>query len=121
MKTVRKRMLSVAESASYVGKSTKTIRRYIKQGILSCERINGNYGPEIRIPRKSLDSLLKNMSNPSRPEDESLELLLLYRKASPEIRGLVKKILKSSPDEEVKVEGGGFFLPFFRKRGGEKD
>ena len=114
-------MLSVPESASYIGKSAKTIRRYIKQGILSCERIKGKYGPEIRVTRTSLDSFLKNLSNPSRPEDESLELLLLYRKASPEIRELVIKILTSPPEEEVKVERGGFHLPFFRKRGGEKE
>ena len=28
------KLFTVAESASYLGKSTKTIRRYIKQGLL---------------------------------------------------------------------------------------
>ena len=112
--------LSVTESASYVGKSTKTIRRYIKEGTLPCERVSGKFGPEIRISKKALDSLLKRLSTPSRPEDEPLEMLRLYRKASPEIRELVGKILRSNPREEEKNARGGFLWPFFGKKGGEE-
>ena len=42
-----KRMLSVAESAAYIGKSTKTVRRYLKRGLLPGEKVNGKFGPEI--------------------------------------------------------------------------
>ena len=112
--------LSVTESASYIGKSTKTIRRYIKQGTLPCERVSGKFGPEIRISKNALDSLLKRLSTPSRPEDEPLEMLRLYRKASPEMRELVGKILRSNPREEEKDVRGGFQWPFFGKKGGEE-
>ena len=116
-----KSMLSVAESASYLGKSTKTVRRYVKQGLLPCARVNGKYGAEIRIPRKALDRLVKILSKPSRPEDDTLDLIKLYRKATPEMRELVRKILTSTPEEEEEVPRGGFLRPFFRKRGGEKE
>jgi excisionase family DNA binding protein len=115
-----KSRLSVTESASYIGKSTKTIRRYIKQGTLPCERVSGKFGPEIQISKKALDSLLKRLSTPSRPEDEPLEMLRLYRKASPEIRELVGKILRSNPREEEKNARGGFLWPFFGKKDGEE-
>jgi excisionase family DNA binding protein len=115
-----KSRLSVNESASYIGKSTKTVRRYIKQGTLPCERVSGKFGPEIRISKKALDSLLKRLSTPSRPEDEPLEMLRLYRKASPEIRELVGKILRSNPQEDEKNVRGGFLWPFFGKKGGEE-
>ena len=115
-----KNMLSVAESASYLGKSTKTVRRYVKQGLLPCERVSGKYGAEIRIPRKALDRLARILSKPSRPEDDALDLIKLYRKATPEMRELVRKILTSTPEEEEEVSRGGFLRPFFRKRGGEK-
>jgi excisionase family DNA binding protein len=119
METKGKSRLSVTESASYIGKSTKTVRRYIKRGALSCERVNGRFGPEIRISKKALDSLVKRMSTPSRPEDEPLEMLRLYRKASPEIRELVGKILRSDPREEERNARGGFLRPFFWKKSGE--
>lgn len=115
-----KSCLSVTQSASYIGKSTKTIRRYIKQGALPCERASGKFGPEIRISKKDLDSLLKRLSTPSRPEDEPLEMLRLYRKASPEVRELVGKILRSDPREEEKNARGGFPWPFFGKKDGEE-
>ena len=114
------KLFTVAESASYLGKSTKTIRRYIKQGLLPCERMKGKFGPEIRIPRESLDRLPELVSKPSRPEEEALEIISLYRKASPENRELVRRILTSVPDEEDLESRGGFLRPFFRKRGGEK-
>ena len=121
MKVKVKSMLSVAESASYLGKSTKTVRRYVKQGLLPCERVKGKYGAEIRIPRKALDRLAKVLSRPSSPEDDTIDLIRLYRKASPETRELVRKILTSAPVEEEEVPRSGFLLPFFRKRGGEKE
>ena len=120
MEGKRKRMLTVAESASYLGRSTKTIRRYVKQGILSCERVNGKFGPEMRIPRKELDSLVRKMTNPTGPEKEALDLLRLYRKATPEIRELVHKILSSDPTEEMRDSPGLFRLSFFRKKGGKR-
>lgn len=113
-------MLTVAESAAYVGKSTKTIRRYIKRGLLPGEKVEGKFGPEIRVSRKSLDNLVREMSKASNAAESPYEILRLYREASPEIRELVMKILRSSPEDEVKDTRGGFLLPFFRKKGGEK-
>lgn len=118
MNNTGKGRLSVTESAAYIGKSTKTVRRYIKQGIIPCERVSGKFGPEIQVSKKALDSLLRRLSTPSRPEDEPLEMLRLYRKASPEIRELVGKILRSNPSEEEKNVRGGFQWPFFGKKGG---
>ena len=115
-----KSRLSVSESASYIGKSTKTVRRYISQGLLPCDRVKGKFGPEIRIPRKGLDSLIRRMSTASKPEDEPLEMLRLYRKATPEVRELVRKILSPEPQEETKDTRGGFLRPFFWKKEGEK-
>jgi excisionase family DNA binding protein len=114
------KMFTVTESASYLGKSTKTVRRYIKQGLLPCKRMNGKFGPEIRISREGLDRLPELVSKPSRPEEEALEIIGLYRKASPENRELVRKILTSVPEEEDLESRGGFLRPFFRKSGGEK-
>lgn len=113
-------MLTVAESALYLGKSTKTVRRYIKQGLLSSERVSGKFGPELRIPRKGLDILLKNMSTPSKGDDDPLEILRLFRQASPDIRELVMKILRSGPSDDIESARGGFLRPFFWKKGGEK-
>jgi len=115
-----KRMLTVAESAVYIGKSTKTVRRYLKKGLLPGEKVKGKFGPEIRVSRKSLDSLVREMSKASTAAESPYEILRLYREASPEIRELVMKILKSTPDDEEKDSRGGFLLPFFRKKGGEK-
>jgi len=112
--------LTVAESASYLGKSTKTIRRYLKAGLLPGERVNGKFGPEIRIPRQALDTLVRERSKASREEDDPYQVLRLYRKASQETRELVRKILTSTPEEEQKDSRGGFLKPFFWKRGGEK-
>ena len=120
MSTQVKRMLTVAESAAYIGKSTKTVHRYLKKGLLPGEKVNGKFGPEIRVSRKSLDSLVREMSMASTAAESPYEILKLYREASPEIRELVMKILKSTPEEEDKETRGGFLLPFFRKRGGEK-
>lgn len=113
-------MLTVTESASYLGRSAKTVRRYIKQGLLPCERVNGKFGPEIRIARKSLDTLVKRLSSASKRSDDPFEILRLYRKASPEIKELVRKILKSTPVEDGKDERSVFLRPFFWKKGGEK-
>jgi predicted DNA-binding transcriptional regulator AlpA len=115
-----RRILTLAESAAYIGKSTKTVRRYIKKGLLPGEMVDGKFGPEIRIPRKSLDSLARRMSTASNASDNAYTFLQLYREASPEIKELVMKILVSSPEDEEKVSRGSFLLPFFRKRGGEK-
>ncbi len=112
--------LSVAESAAYLGKSTKTIRRYVKMGLLPSEKVSGKFGPEIRIPRKGLDSLAKQMSTASRAEDDPYQILRLYRSASVETKELVKKILTSAPEEPEKDSRGGFLRPFFRKKGGER-
>jgi hypothetical protein len=113
-------MLTVAESAAYIGKSTKTVRRYITKGLLPGERVDGKFGPEIRVSRKSLDSLARRMSKASNADDNAYTFLKLYREASPETKELVMKILVSSPEDEGKDSRGGFLLPFFRKRGGEK-
>lgn len=115
-----KRIFSVTESAAYLGKSTKTVRRYVKQGLLPCERVNGKFGPEIRIQQKGLDRLARLLSKASRPQDDTLEMLRLYRKATPETREVVKKILTSNPEEEERDSRGGFLRPFFWKKGGEK-
>ena len=120
MTTQVKRMLTVAESAAYIGKSTKTVRRYLKRGLLPGEKVNGKFGPEIRVSRKSLDSLVREMSKASTAVESPYEILRLYREASPEIKELVMKILKSTSDDEDKDTRGGFLLPFFRKKGGEK-
>jgi len=113
-------MLTVVESAAYIGKSTKSIRRYIKRGLLPGERVSGRFGPEIRVSRKSLDSLVREMSKASNAAESPYEILKLYRESSPEIRELVMKILRSSPEDEGKDSRGSFLLPFFRKKGGEK-
>ena len=103
-------MLTVAESAAYIGRSTKTIRRYIKRGLLPGEKVEGKFGPEIRVPRKSLDILVRDMSRASSADESPYEIVRLYRESSPEIRELVMKILRSGPEDEEKELRGGFLL-----------
>ncbi len=44
------RYLSIAEAAERLGKSTRTVRRWIQQGKLKAELQPGPYGEEYRIP-----------------------------------------------------------------------
>ena len=114
------RDFTVPESAELLGRSTKSVRRYIGQGMLEGRKIQGKHGPEIRVTGRSLDDLLKRLSKASKPADDPYEILRLYRKASPDVRVLGRKILTSSPREEAPEEKKGILRPFFWKRGGEK-
>lgn len=111
---------TVPESAELLGRSTKTIRRYIGQGLLEGRRIQGKFGPEIRVSKRSLDDLLKRMSRASKPADDPYEVLQLYRKAPPDVKELVRKILNSNPEDGTPEGRKGLLRPFFWKRGGEK-
>jgi hypothetical protein len=115
-----KKDFTVPEGSLLLGRSTKTVRRYIKQGLLEKRLVQGKYGPEIRISKKSLDDLLKRMSKASKPADDPYEVLQLYRKASPDVKELVRKILTSSPESDGSGVKKGLLRPFFWKRGEEK-
>lgn len=57
MSTSGRRLLSQAESAEYLGVSTRTIRSYIAHGTLKANRIRGSR--LIRINRSDLESLVQ--------------------------------------------------------------
>ncbi|WP_431817720.1 helix-turn-helix domain-containing protein [Gordonia jacobaea] len=55
-----KKRLSIAETAEYLGISTKTVRRYIASGRLKAHRL----GPRvIRIDVESIEALLQPIGN----------------------------------------------------------
>ncbi len=93
------KMLSVRESAAYLQVSTKTIRRYLKRGLLKAKTVPGDHGDELRIIRTSLDSLAGRVKSLSKGREDLIEYTRLFREANPEVRELVLKILRSNTTE----------------------
>jgi excisionase family DNA binding protein len=110
---------SVKESAEYLGLSTKTIRRYLGSGMLKAKRVRGKYGDEIRIFKKSLDRIIGQKNRLSNGLDDLSELCKLYREATPEVREVVIKILKSTNGETEDGDRNGFLSSIFRRKGGD--
>jgi MerR family transcriptional regulator, copper efflux regulator len=50
LKTMAAEGMSIGDAAKELGVSTRTIRRFIKAGKLKAALIQGNFGPEYRIP-----------------------------------------------------------------------
>lgn len=107
---------TVRESAAYLRLSTKTIRRYIKKGMLKYKMINGKHGQEIRVFKKSLDRLNRQIKGLSRGKEDIVEINRLYQEASSEVRELVLKILKSSASGEEVKKNNNLLSSIFKKR-----
>ncbi len=110
------RTFSVKESAELLKVSTKTIRRYLKKGILRCRIIEGKHGEEIRIFQQSLDNVLGQYDAMSKGKKEVMELNRLFAQASTEVKEVVLKILRSTeePEEKPKKQNGLFTSIFKR-------
>jgi excisionase family DNA binding protein len=91
--------LTVRESAAYLQVSTKTIRRYLKRGLLRAKTVPGDHGEELRVFRKSLDTLAGSVKSLSLDRQEQIEFTRLFSEANPEVRELVLKILRSNTTE----------------------
>jgi excisionase family DNA binding protein len=72
---VRQEWLSIQETATMLGVSTKHIRRAIKQGSLACSNVGGTARPTYRIARVAIakwmdDNRVKTM--PTRTERDAV-------------------------------------------------
>ena len=108
---------SVRESAEYLGVSTKTVRRYLKRGLLQHKITEGKHGPEIRILKRSLDKIRGQIEELSKGREDIREILHLYQEASPEVREVVLKILRSSSEVEETEKSNGLITAIFRRKG----
>jgi hypothetical protein len=106
---------SVREAAGYLGVSTKSVRRYISRGLLSSKLVPGKHGVEILIFQKGLDTVLGQLRSMSKEKNELLEVSRLFQSASPEVRDVVLKILRSTGEEEKPRKLGGLISSLFAK------
>lgn len=58
---------SVAEAAQQLGKSTRTVRRWIQSGRLPALLVNGPHGEEYRVRVQDLDLAREELANPTVP------------------------------------------------------
>ncbi len=107
---------SVKESAAYLRVSTKTIRRYLKRGDLKAKTIDGKHGQEIRVFKSTLDTILGQMKQVSKGKEALVELNRLFGQATPEVREVVLKILRSSSEKEEQKGNGGLIASIFKRR-----
>ena len=110
--------LTVSESAEYLSMSTKTVRRYLKRGKLKYRMVEGKFGDEIRVFRSSLDRIIGQKNLVSNGQEDLSEVVRLYKEATPEVREVVIKILKSTNGETADQDKDGFITNIFRRRGG---
>ncbi len=57
--------ITVKETASRLGVTTRTVRLWIEAGKLSGERIRGKYGPEWRVPAAQVEALVERQESRS--------------------------------------------------------
>jgi hypothetical protein len=112
------RTLTVRQSAEYLGVSTKSVRRYLRQELLRGKLVPGKHGPEIQVFQRSLDSLLGQRSAMSKDKDDLAELTMLWNQANQDVRDVVMKILRSTETPVVENGSGGLLSSLFRKKGG---
>ena len=66
-----KELLTLKEAASLAGKTTKTIKNYIKRGtIKNFFMVEGKYGQEYRISVKDIEPLMKSGAEASRGKEQ---------------------------------------------------
>lgn len=63
--------LNIHQAAAQLGKSTKTVRKYIKDGKLQAVKENTPYGSQYLIPLEAITSML----NPANPTEKGMEAL----------------------------------------------
>jgi excisionase family DNA binding protein len=109
---------SVRECAVYLGVSTKTVRRYIKRGVLKHSLIPGKHGHEIQVTKKSLDSLRGQIRPMSKVKEDLREVSRLFLAVTPDVREVVLKILRSNTEGDKARRGDSLISSLFRKKEG---
>ncbi len=110
---------SVRESAEYLHVSTKTIRRYVKKGLLKHKLVEGKHGGEILIYKASLDIILGQIQAKSKGKEDVVEVARLFQEASQEVKEVVLKILRSSVEGKEEKRNNGLIASLFRWKDGD--
>lgn len=83
--------LTIREAAEVLGRSARTVRRWVKSGKFREARlVQGNYGQEYRIPREAVVSVRAEVSPPGQGYGHALEGLDRLESG---IVGVLEKIL----------------------------